>query len=90
MVAKGIVLSDSFKLNGETLKCSKVKRSGYGPSTALYCCMLLDENNAVMFRGVEDDDTDGELQYTFYNNVFAFSLDRIPLFPLTVRCNVTR
>lgn len=85
MASQGVVLSDSFKLCGETMKWQKVKRSGYGPSKRAGFAMVLHKRNAVVFGGVEDDETEEDLESTFYNDLFALNLDRKKWFPMTLR-----
>lgn len=85
MVARGVVLSDCYKLSGETLKWQKMKRTGYGPSRRAGYSMVLHKRNAVLFGGVEDDETEEEMQSIFYNDMFALNLDRKKWFPMTLR-----
>lgn len=85
MVSRGVVLSDSYKLCGDTMKWQKVKRGGYGPTRRAGFGMVLHKQNAVVFGGVEDDETEEELDSTFYNDLFAFNLDRKKWFPMTLR-----
>lgn len=85
MVSRGVVLTDCYKLIGETLKWQKVKRTGYGPSQRAGFSMVLHKRNAVLFGGVEDDETEEEMQSIFYNDMFALNLDRRKWFPMTLR-----
>lgn len=85
MVSQGVILSDSYKLSGETLKWQKVKRTGYGPSRRAGFGMVLHKQNAVLFGGVEDDETEEEMNSIFYNDMFALNLDRKKWFPMTLR-----
>lgn len=84
MVARGLVLSDCYKLSGESLKWQKVKRSGYGPSRRAGFAMTLHKRNAVLFAGVEDDETEEDMESIFYNDIFALNLDRKKWFPMTL------
>lgn len=85
MVAHGVVLSDCYKLSGDTLKWQKMKRTGYGPSRRAGYSMVLHKRNAVLFGGVEDDETEEDMQSIFYNDMFALNLDRKKWFPMTLR-----
>lgn len=85
MVSRGVVLSDSYKLCGDTMKWQKVKRSGYGPTRRAGFGMVLHKRNVVVFGGVEDDETEEDLDPTFYNDLFALNLDRKKWFPMTLR-----
>lgn len=85
MVARGVVLSDCYKLSGENLKWQKVKRSGYGPSLRAGFAMTLHKRNVVLFGGVEDDETEEEMESIFHNDMFALNLDRKKWFPMTLR-----
>lgn len=85
MVARGVMLLDCYKLSAENLKWQKVKCSGYGPSRRAGFAMILHKRNAVLFGGVEDDETEEDLESIFYNDIFALSLDRKKWFPMTLR-----
>lgn len=85
MVSRGVVLSDTYKLSGDTLKWQKVKRAGYGPSRRAGFSLVLHKHNAVLFGGVEDEETDEDLQSTFFNDMFGFSTERKKWFPLNIR-----
>lgn len=85
MVSKSIVSSDCFKLSGETLKWQKVKRTGYGPSLRAGFSLILHKQNAVLFGGVEDDETEEDMESIFHNDMFALNLDRKKWFPMTLR-----
>lgn len=85
MVSRGVMLSDSYKLCGDTMKWQKVKRGGYGPIGRAGFGMVLHKRNAVVFGGVEDDETEEDLDPTFYNDLFALNLDRKKWFPMTLR-----
>lgn len=85
MVATGKVLSDAYKLNGDTMKWQKVKKSGYGPSQRAGFSMVLHKHNVVLFGGVDDDETEEDLESTFFNDMFAFNWDRKKWFPMTLR-----
>lgn len=85
MAARGVVLSDTYKLSSETMKWQKVKRSGYGPSRRAGFAMVFHKGNAVVFGGVEDDETEENLESVFYNDMFALNLARRKWFPLTLR-----
>lgn len=85
MVAQGVVLSDAYKLSAENMKWQKVKRTGYGPSRRAGFSMVLHKRNAVLFGGVEDDETEEDLESVFYNDLFALNLDRKKWFPMTLR-----
>lgn len=83
--ARGIVHSDMYKLNGETLKWQKVKRSGYGPSNRSGFSAVVHKRSLVVFGGVEDDETEEEFSSVFYNDCFGFNVDRKKWYPMTVR-----
>lgn len=85
MIAQSVTLSDSYKLSGETMRWQKVKRTGYGPSQRAGFGMVLHKRNAVLFGGVEDDETEEEMNSIFYNDMFALNLDRKKWFPMTLR-----
>lgn len=86
MAAQGVVLSDSYKLSGSTLKWQKVKRMGYGPSRRAGFSLVLHKRNIVLFGGVEDDETEEDLESVFYNDMFAMAIDRkFKWFPMTLR-----
>lgn len=85
MVSRGVILQDCYKLSGETLKWQKMKRTGYGPSQRAGFSMVLHKRNAVLFGGVEDDETEEEMQSIFFNDMFALNLDRKKWFPMTLR-----
>lgn len=85
MVAKGVVLSDCFRLSAENMKWQKVKRTGYGPSRRAGFAMAFHKGNVVLFGGVEDDETEEEMDSIFYNDMFALNLDRKKWFPMTLR-----
>lgn len=85
MVARGVVHSDMFKLNGDTLKWSKVKRNGYGPSNRSGFALVLHKRAFVVFGGVEDDETEEDLSGVFYNDLFGFNVDRKRWYPMTIR-----
>jgi N-acetylneuraminic acid mutarotase len=85
LAARGIVHSDMYKLNGDTLKWQKVKRSGYGPSNRSGFSMVVHKRSLVTFGGVEDDETEEDLESVFYNDIFGFSLDRKKWHPMTIR-----
>lgn len=85
MVARGVVLSDCYKLSADTTKWQKVKRTGYGPTTRAGFSMVLHKQNAVVFGGVEDDEIEEDLQSSFHNDMFALNLDRKKWFPMTLR-----
>lgn len=85
MVSRGIVQSDMYKLSAKTMKWQKVKKSGYGPSARAGFSMVLHKGNAVVFGGVEDDETEDDLESLFYADLFALNVDRRKWFPMTVR-----
>lgn len=85
MVSQGVILSDCYKLSGENMKWQKVKRTGYGPSRRAGFAMALHKRNAVVFGGVEDDETEEDMESVFYNDMFALNLDRKKWFPMTLR-----
>lgn len=85
MVARGVVHSDAFKLSADKMKWEKVKRSGYGPSRRAGFSMVLHKRNVVVFGGVEDDETEEDMESLFFNDMFALNLDRKKWFPMTLR-----
>lgn len=85
MVARGIVHSDMFKLNGDSLKWQKVKRNGYGPSNRSGFALAVHKRAFVLFGGVEDDETEEDLSSVFYNDLFGFNVDRKRWYPMTIR-----
>jgi Domain of unknown function (DUF4110)/Galactose oxidase, central domain/Kelch motif len=85
MVSRGVVLTDMFRLNGETLKWQKVKRIGYGPSQRSGFSLVAHKRTFVTFGGVEDEETEEDLGSTFYSDCFGWSFDRKRFYPMTVR-----
>eukprot|EP00178_Gracilaria_changii_P027949 TRINITY_DN935_c0_g1_i2.p2 TRINITY_DN935_c0_g1~~TRINITY_DN935_c0_g1_i2.p2 ORF type:complete len:645 (+),score=134.57 TRINITY_DN935_c0_g1_i2:99-2033(+) len=85
MVAEGIVLSDIYKLSALNMKWSKMKRSGYGPARRAGFSMILHKTNAVVFGGVEDDETEENMASVFYNDLFALNLEKRKWYPMTLK-----
>ncbi|CAN8076809.1 unnamed protein product [Agarophyton chilense] len=85
MVAQGVMLSDMYKLSAENMKWSKMKRSGYGPTRRAGFSMVLHKSNAVVFGGVEDDETEENMASIFHNDLFALNLDKKKWYPMTLR-----
>ena len=85
LAAEGVVLSDWYKWCSKTMKWQKVKRAGYGPSRRAGFSMILHKHNAVLFGGVEDVENDDDLESLFFNDLFAFNLERKKFFPMTLR-----
>lgn len=85
MAARGIVHSDMYRLNANTLKWQKVKRSGYGPMNRSGFRAALHKQTMVVFGGVEDVETDEDLESTFHNDLFGFDITRKKWFPMTIR-----
>ena len=85
MAAQGVVHSDMFKLNSENMKWQKVKRSGYGPTRRAGCTMVAHKRTVVVFGGVEDDEAEEDMESVFFNDMFAFNVDRKKWFPMTLR-----
>lgn len=76
-VARGVVHSDLFKLDGDSLKWRKVKRQGYGPSRRSGFSVAVHGRSFVVFGGVEDEtETEEDLSSVFYNDIFGFNVDR--------------
>lgn len=85
MAARGVVHNDMFKLNGDNLKWSKVKRNGYGPSGRTGFSLVVHKRSFVVFGGVEDDETEEDLASVFFNDIFGFNVDRKRWYPMTIR-----
>jgi N-acetylneuraminic acid mutarotase len=85
MAARGVVHNDMFKLNGDTLKWTKVKRNGYGPSGRTGFSLVVHKRSFVVFGGVEDDETEEDLSSVFFNDLFGFNVDRKRWYPMTIR-----
>jgi Domain of unknown function (DUF4110)/Galactose oxidase, central domain len=85
LAARGVVHSDMYKLSGETLRWQKLKRSGYGPTNRSGFSMVAHKRALVTFGGVEDDETEEDLESVFYNDMFGFSFDRKKWYPMTIR-----
>jgi Domain of unknown function (DUF4110)/Galactose oxidase, central domain/Kelch motif len=85
MISCGVVLTDMFRLNGDTLKWQKVKRVGYGPSQRSGFTLVAHKRAFVLFGGVEDEETEESLDSKFYNDCFGWSVDRKRFYPMNVR-----
>lgn len=85
MVSRGIVLTDMFKLCAKTLRWSKLRKTGYAPSARAGFSMVLHKRTAVLFGGVEDDETEDDLDSIFYADLFGLNIDRRKWFPMTLR-----
>lgn len=85
MESRGVVLQDMFRLSSETCKWQKVKKSGYGPSARAGFSMVLHKNNMVLFGGVEDDETEDDMESIFYNDMFGLNIEKRKWFPMTLR-----
>lgn len=90
MVAQGMVLSDMYKLSAINMKWSKVKRNGYGPARRAGFSMIRHKTNAVVFGGVEDDETEENIESIFYNDLFGFNLEKKKWYPMTLRRKKTK
>ncbi|KAI0565988.1 Kelch-type beta propeller [Gracilaria domingensis] len=90
MVSQGMVLSDIYKLSAVNMKWSKMKRSGYGPARRAGFSMILHKSNAVVFGGVEDDETEENIASVFYNDLFALNLEKKKWHPMTLRRKKTK
>ena len=85
MQARGIVQSDLYRLSTESLKWNKLKKSGYGPSARSGFGMTIHKGNLVVFGGVEDDETEADLESAFHADLFALDMKRRKWFPMTLR-----
>lgn len=90
MVAEGMILSDMYKLSAINMKWSKVKRNGYGPTRRAGFSMIRHKTNAVVFGGVEDDETEENIDSVFYNDLFGFNLEKKKWYPMTLRRKKTK
>ncbi|KAJ3165111.1 hypothetical protein HDU88_004830 [Geranomyces variabilis] len=84
---KGIVYSDMWALTMSTdlsqLKWEKLKKSGAAPPPRAGCSIAVHKTRAILFGGVEDDETDGNS--TCWNDMRSFALDARKWFPYVAK-----
>ncbi|CAL9100023.1 Kelch domain-containing protein [Musa troglodytarum] len=83
---KGIVHSDMWSLDPRTWEWNKVKRSGMPPGPRAGFSMSVHKRRAVLFGGVVDMETEGDLLMSlFMNELYGFQLDSHRWYPLELR-----
>ncbi|CAD5185576.1 unnamed protein product [Musa acuminata subsp. malaccensis] len=83
---KGIVHSDIWSLDPRTWEWNKVKKSGMPPGPRAGFSMSVHKRRAVLFGGVVDMETEGDLLMSlFMNELYGFQLDSHRWYPLELR-----
>eukprot|EP00216_Chloropicon_sp_CCMP2111_P004920 CAMPEP_0198241542 /NCGR_PEP_ID=MMETSP1446-20131203/6337_1 /TAXON_ID=1461542 ORGANISM="Unidentified sp, Strain CCMP2111" /NCGR_SAMPLE_ID=MMETSP1446 /ASSEMBLY_ACC=CAM_ASM_001112 /LENGTH=529 /DNA_ID=CAMNT_0043924397 /DNA_START=48 /DNA_END=1637 /DNA_ORIENTATION=- len=84
---KGVTHDDLWELDLQTMRWSRVKKSGIAPGKRAGSTIVTHKRNAVMFGGVVDHEAeDGEVLVSeFFNDMFNFHLDKHRWFPMAVR-----
>ncbi|KAJ0527818.1 putative kelch-type beta propeller [Helianthus annuus] len=83
---KGIVHSDMWVLDPKTWVWNKVKKGGMPPGPRAGFSMCVHKNRAVLYGGVVDMETEGDvLMSLFLNELYGFQLDIHRWYPLELR-----
>ncbi|MFS7971619.1 putative kelch-type beta propeller [Helianthus anomalus] len=83
---KGIVHSDMWVLDPKTWVWNKVKKGGMPPGPRAGFSMSVHKNRAVLYGGVVDMETEGDvLMSLFLNELYGFQLDIHRWYPLELR-----
>eukprot|EP01048_Picozoa_sp_COSAG05_P022102 COSAG05_NODE_4292_length_1579_cov_1.325676_1_plen_279_part_10 len=80
----GITYTDSWWFDLETLKWDQARIKGNAPTPRCGFNIALWKKTVVVFGGVYDEDEGELLKSTFYDELFAISLERLTWFPLNV------
>lgn len=83
---KGVVHSDMWSLDPRTWEWNKVKKSGMPPGPRAGFSMCVHKKRAVLFGGVVDMETSGDVMMSlFLNELYGFQLDNHRWYPLELR-----
>ncbi|XP_057534511.1 uncharacterized protein LOC130812892 isoform X2 [Amaranthus tricolor] len=83
---KGVVHSDMWSLDPRTWEWNKVKKSGMPPGPRAGFSMCVHKKRAVLFGGVVDMETGGDVMMSlFLNELYGFQLDNHRWYPLELR-----
>ncbi|KJE89727.1 Klhdc4-prov protein, variant [Capsaspora owczarzaki ATCC 30864] len=84
-IDKGVTYTDMYALDLNAWKWSKVKRSGDAPSARSGFSMVMGKRMAIMFGGVFDEETEDEIEGTFFNDLYAFNLEKKRWFQIVLQ-----